>query len=292
MTNPPEEILPPEQAEALLRIEWFKYCERGSDYHTQSHKHRHPQWYHVVRGSVLGRADGVPFELKPGQSMLFAPNSLREYCAGRRPPAYFVTVFKPAHSLNLAPLHNRILQAPPSLDADLEAIVSEARRPGQDSGLLSQALLLRLMIGLKRNFLALGPARKQPPVSSLTRTFTRSVVERMELFIKQNYHEPITRGDIAAHLSMSPGHAARLYRAGTGRTLVDRITHVRIEAAKNLLLNSTLTVTRVALETGYASFSHFSKTFKDLEGVSPGDYRRSMGMSWENQTSGSGAVRA
>ncbi|HYF50654.1 MAG TPA: helix-turn-helix transcriptional regulator [Planctomycetota bacterium] len=274
-----EEITPSAQAPALLRIEWFKYCERGSEYRTESHIHRYYQWYHCVRGDVVGRVDGKPFELSSGQSMLFAAASSREYGAGRRPPAYFVTVFETSPPLDVSSICSRLLQMPAMMEPDMQALIDEARKPREDCGLLVQALVLRLMLGFKR--IISDERASVASVSSLTRGYNHEMVHRIELFLRQNFHQPITREDIAAHLSMSPGHVARLYRSVTGQTLVDRITQIRIESAKNLLLNSTLTVSQIALEVGYGSFSHFSKTFKDLEKVSPGDYRRSRGMSWE-----------
>jgi len=276
-----EELTPLGQVPALLRIDWFKYCERGSDYHTESHIHHlHHQWYHCVRGNVIGRVDGKDFVLASGQSMLFAPGASREYRAGRRPPAYFVTTFETTPVLDLTSIYSQVLQLSPMLEPDMQTLVDEARRPREDCGVLVPALLLRLLIGFKR-LRADEDAGTATALSSLTRGYNHEVVDRVELFMRQNFHQPITREDIAAHLSISPGHMARLFRSVTGMTLVNRITQIRIEASKNLLLNSTLTVSQIALEVGYGSFSHFSKTFKDLEKVSPGDYRRARGMSWE-----------
>jgi AraC-like DNA-binding protein len=273
---PREEITPPNQSPALMRVEWFKYCERGIDYRTEAHIQRHYQWYHVVRGEVSGRVDGKEFNLTSGQSILFKPQSTRQHRAERRSLAYFVTLFESSPLLDLSVLNNRTVQMPAVLESDMQTLIEEARRPSQDCGILTQALVARLMVGLKRYVTAeTAPA----PASSLTRGYNNALVDRIELFMRHNYHENISRDEIASHLSMSPGHVARIYRSVTGLTLVDRITQLRIQAAKNLLLDSTLTVSQIAMEVGYASFSHFSKTFKDLEKLSPGDYRRARGVS-------------
>jgi AraC-like DNA-binding protein len=276
-----EEVIPTPQSDGPLRIEWFKYCERGRGYHTPAHIHRYLQWYHVVRGQVTANADKVPFVLDAGQSMLFPPETSREYIGWARPLAYFVIVFHTRANIDFSPLYCQVLRMPPILEGDMQSLIDEAKNPGADHGFLSQALLTRVLIGLKREMATQGLPQKAVGASPLTRNYNYALVERIEDFIRQNYHEPLSRDDIAARLSMSPGHVARVYRNLTGHTLVDRITQVRLEAAKNLLLNSTISVTRVALEVGYSSFSHFSKTFKDLEKISPGDYRRAKGASWE-----------
>jgi AraC family transcriptional regulator len=51
----------------------------------------------------------------------------------------------------------------------------------------------------------------------------------------------------------------------------------RVERAKSLLRHTDLPVARIAYETGFASQSHLASTFKRTVGLTPGDYRRSMG---------------
>lgn len=281
-----EEIRPEAGSAALLRVDWYKYCERGREYHTPGHIHRYHQWYHIVRGDARVRVDRRTLDLKPGQSVLFSPGSDRELWAGRRPPAYFAAVFEPLARLDLSPIFDRVLEITPDLEFDMRAMIEAARRPRRDDSLLVQALLVRTMIAFKRRVEEeSGRSTSAPAPSSLNRAYNRSVVERVELILRQHYHEPLTREDLAEAVNLSPGHLARLYRAETGQTLLERITQLRLEAAKALLLNSTHSITQIALEVGYASFSHFSKTFKDLEGSSPGDYRRSAGLIWEKTPS-------
>jgi transcriptional regulator GlxA family with amidase domain len=66
----------------------------------------------------------------------------------------------------------------------------------------------------------------------------------------------------------------------TGQTLIERLTELRVNYAKELLLQSTLSITEISLQVGYSSFSHFSKVFKTAVDVSPSDYRRSQGRTW------------
>ncbi|MBI3829581.1 MAG: AraC family transcriptional regulator [Planctomycetes bacterium] len=277
-----EEIRPDAGTAALLRVDWYKYCERGREYHTPGHTHRYHQWYHLIRGEVRVRAGAIMLDLKAGQSVLFSPGADREIWAGRRPPAYFAAVFEPLARLDLAPVLDRVLEITPDLEPDMRAMIEAARRPRRDDDLLVQALLVRTMIAFKRRAEEEAEKRTSAPApSALNRNYQRAMVERVELILRQHYHEPLTREDLAEAVHLSPGHLARLYRAATGQTLVDRITQLRLEAAKALLLNSTHSITQIAMEVGYASFSHFSKIFKDLERMSPGDYRRSAGLTWQ-----------
>ncbi|MCW8130309.1 MAG: AraC family transcriptional regulator [Planctomycetota bacterium] len=281
---PSDEVKPDASAAALLRLDWYKYCERGREYHTPGHIHRYHQWYHVVRGEAVVRAGAEKITLAAGQSVLFSPGSDRELKAGRRAPAYFAAVFDPRAGLDFRAVYDRRMDVTPDLEPDLALLVEAARHPRPDDALLVQALLVRVLVAYKRRVLAQegrAPAAQAP--APLHRTHNRAVIERVELILRQHFHEELTREDVAAQLNLSPGHLARLYRTVTGRTLHERITQLRMEAAKDLLLNSTSSITQIAFEVGYTSFSHFSKTFKDLEGTTPGDYRRASGAAWHEK---------
>jgi YesN/AraC family two-component response regulator len=51
------------------------------------------------------------------------------------------------------------------------------------------------------------------------------------------------------------------------------VCRVRIESAKNLLLNPNLRVSEIAYQVGFQSLTHFNRVFKKLSGDSPTEYR-------------------
>ena len=59
----------------------------------------------------------------------------------------------------------------------------------------------------------------------------------------------------------------------TGLNFTDYLSRVRIEKAKNLLLNPNLRVSEIAFEVGFQSLTHFNRVFKKILGQSPTDYR-------------------
>jgi len=274
-----------------LRVEWYKYNERDKTYYTPPHVHRYHQWYHVLRGEARFTVEKETFTLGPGQSVLASPGTERAVVCGARPPAYFAAVFEAGPQLDLRAIECRLLTLPAPLEGDLDALVAEARAPGSDAESFVPALILRLLVGLKRaqglesaGPVASGSASRGTP-SPLNRNSQRELAERVERFLAQNYHRPITRADLAEVLNASAGHVARVYRAVSGKTLLERVTELRLSAAKALLLDSTLSIGQIALEVGYASFSHFTTTFQRREGLNPGDYRRARGLTAEQRGS-------
>ena len=52
------------------------------------------------------------------------------------------------------------------------------------------------------------------------------------------------------------------------------VSRVRVEKAKNLLLNPNARVSEVAYEVGFQSLTHFNRVFRKIVGESPTEYRK------------------
>ncbi len=97
----------------------------------------------------------------------------------------------------------------------------------------------------------------------------RPAIEYMDC----NFDRPITLADIAraAHLSIS--RLAHLFREQMGITLIDYLTNVRINHAKRMLLTTDMNCTRICFEVGYNNQSYFTRTFKQVAGITPRQFR-------------------
>jgi AraC-like DNA-binding protein len=67
-----------------------------------------------------------------------------------------------------------------------------------------------------------------------------------------------------------------MFKKATGINFTDYLSRVRIEKAKNLLLNPNLRVSEIAYEVGFQSLTHFNRVFKRVVGQSPTEYREQM----------------
>lgn len=98
-------------------------------------------------------------------------------------------------------------------------------------------------------------------------------IERAKSFIAENISNPITVKDVADYVYMSPEYFTKLFKRETGQNIKEYITLAKIEAAKDMLEHSSMSVGMVALELGYTNFSHFSQVFRKYEDMSPSEYR-------------------
>jgi AraC-like DNA-binding protein len=64
-----------------------------------------------------------------------------------------------------------------------------------------------------------------------------------------------------------------MFKKGTGVNFTEYVSRVRIESARNLLLNPNLRISEIAYQVGFQSLTHFNRVFKKVVGESPTEFR-------------------
>ena len=80
--------------------------------------------------------------------------------------------------------------------------------------------------------------------------------------------------DVAAAVYVTSSYLSRVFRTETGMKITDFLTRCRIEEAKRLLRTTDQSVSDIAVESGFESFSYFSTVFKKVVGMTPVQYRK------------------
>ena len=98
--------------------------------------------------------------------------------------------------------------------------------------------------------------------------------EEAKAYIRAHYMEPgLSLHEVCSALSISKSYLSAIFKSHTGMTLVEYLTGVRMEAAKELLARDTLRGYEVAAQVGFKDAHYFSLTFKKQTGISPTEYR-------------------
>ena len=84
---------------------------------------------------------------------------------------------------------------------------------------------------------------------------------------------PYTLDTFAEMANYSPFHFARLFRHAIGIPPGEFLAALRFHRAKDLILNTDLSITDICFEVGFSSLGTFSSRFKQLVGVNPADLR-------------------
>jgi AraC-like DNA-binding protein/ligand-binding sensor protein len=103
-------------------------------------------------------------------------------------------------------------------------------------------------------------------------------VQKARQFITEHQTEDLSLGMVAKAVNTSSYYFCKLFKKATGLTFTEYLSRVRIERAKNLLLNPNARVSEVAFDTGFQSLTHFNRVFRRIVGESPTEYRRRISM--------------
>ncbi|GGD78304.1 AraC family transcriptional regulator [Paenibacillus nasutitermitis] len=99
-----------------------------------------------------------------------------------------------------------------------------------------------------------------------------AVIQAME-YMNQHYAGKLSISELARHTNLSPNYFTTRFGQVTGMSPRKYLTLIRIGHARQLLRSTTIPMTAVAERSGFDSFPHFSRIFKQYEGVSPREYR-------------------
>ena len=92
-------------------------------------------------------------------------------------------------------------------------------------------------------------------------------------YINEYYSSDLSLEMVAEHSGFSKFHFSRLFKRYTGTTFYDYLIYKRLQAAEQLLSEADLTITDIALQTGFSSISTFNRTFKRKKNCTPREYR-------------------
>ena len=102
------------------------------------------------------------------------------------------------------------------------------------------------------------------------------IITKAKEFIRTHQSEDISLTDVARAVNTSTFYFCKIFKRMTGINFTKYLSRVRIERAKNLLLNPNLRVSEIAFEVGFQSLTHFNRVFKKIIGQSPTQYRSNL----------------
>jgi two-component system response regulator YesN len=112
--------------------------------------------------------------------------------------------------------------------------------------------------------------------NSVVRVFesrSKSIVRNAIRYMEQRSDTQLSYRDVAKEVFISPSYFLCLFKRETGLTFTDYLAMIRIERAKELLLNSGLSITQIAFDTGFNNSNYFSSQFRKLVGTTAKAFR-------------------
>ena len=125
------------------------------------------------------------------------------------------------------------------------------------------------MLGQYNNFDGIGPGQA-PPLG-------KRELARLMAYVEDNLDRQITLAELAEVVNVSRFHFTRLFKRSTGSTAIRFVEKCRIRRAQSLIVETDLPLVDIALVTGFADQSHFTRRFQREVGCTPAAYAREKG---------------
>ena len=118
-------------------------------------------------------------------------------------------------------------------------------------------------------------ARLAPDVVGELRRSNEPLLAEVFDVIEQRFAGALSLRDVAGRVGVTPGHLTTVVRRRTGRTVLDWITERRMTEARTLLRTTEAPVGEIARRVGLPDPGYFARVFRQVNGVSPREWRRS-----------------
>ena len=147
------------------------------------------------------------------------------------------------------------------IDLCTESVEQAAYYPMLESAIVTRLFVLLL----RRHMESCELPVNMPGDTTLAMTVARYL---------QDNAASVTLEQLADYFHYTPEHTSRLIKRATGQSFMQLLTSMRVENAKQLLRDTTLSVAEVSAAVGYESGEHFIRTFRKNTGCTPSEYRR------------------
>ncbi len=218
----------------------------------QTHSHPHAHIILPVTQYFYIRFAGREFYLLPNQIGFVPPGVVHDYgCPGEA-----LTLNIPAEMIKASDLVYLTDSCVWEIDEKLEPLISLIKREAADAGQGGDSLRY-LFYYLYDKLVEQGrlPALR---------------------YIEQNYARDVTIRDLAALENYNVSYYAEWFRRRVGCLPSEYLRMVRIDKAKEMLATTRYRVIDVAMQVGYCNSSSFTRAFREVEGITPNQYRKKM----------------
>ena len=106
---------------------------------------------------------------------------------------------------------------------------------------------------------------------------SNSAVKKAMVYIQENYSKDISLDDVSGQVNISPYYFSKIFKDETGENFIEYLTRVRIERAKELLVDANISVKEAGIQSGYSDPNYFSRIFKKQMDMTPSEYKARYG---------------
>ena len=275
---------------SVSKIVTIHYFEFDKAFQTRGESHDFWELVYAEKESVICMADGEKILLSQGEILFHKPNEFHTLAAnGKNAPNVFILSFV-CKSESIKFFENKKFKLSSHLAKFIYSILEEGQRtfniPYSDPNLKKMKLLPSPTLGgeqLIKNYLEIfliNLLREQTETEQGNATFlpwkelSTKPIDEVTNVLKDNLYISLTIDDICEKTAYSKAYLFRIFKAKTGKTIMNYYTELKIKQAKQLLRENELSVREISERLAFSTPDYFTKTFKRITGLTPLAYKK------------------
>ena len=249
------------------------YQEKGTNYNFSGEKHSYWELTYVDKGELLTTIDGMSYHLKQGDLIFYAPMQFHTQSTFEKISSSYLTINFKMNFNHADLLCNKIF----SLKRDSYFIVTKLIEELSNDNLYSNDLSLCYLKQLIIQMLRLDNSHfHSKPTTHMQQTYENELLNDILLYIDDNIYEKISVSTLCDHFCISTSMLHSLFRKNMNNTAKNYINELKLSKSKELIRNSTHTLSEISEMLGFSSIHYFSKKFKSYFNISPTEYSKSI----------------
>lgn len=157
---------------------------------------------------------------------------------------------------------------PGAIEPVLETMYAEYQRQENGYKQIIRAELIKLLILVFRLYCKDMEQPQNKPI------YQKLIVENALRYMKEHFQEELQCRQLAERAYLSTSYFSKIFKETTGITVIQALQDIRLNAAAQLLKETSLSVSEIAHKAGYSDLKYFYKLFRTAKGSTPGQYRK------------------
>lgn len=251
----------------------FKHVQSFIIYETHNlsfipHIHNHYECVYVLEGSVQVTVDHITHDLSLNELCFISSHRIHSFHTPHFSKCILI-IIDPQYITSFATeLQNQKMASPLIPLGNYQEEVAQCLFNLRHSKDTSCNELVR------KGYLSILLGRIYECSTLISNTNTHlSTLESILIYMNKHYTTALTLSQTASDLGLSKYYLSKLFNTHLGYGFNEYLNHLRINLAKNLLLESNLPITTVSYECGFENQRSFNRAFKTLTELTPSEYR-------------------
>ena len=241
------------------------------------HWHQHGEMLYVLTGELLITIGSQQYTGLPGDTFVISSGQIHDIQPRMLESSLYVTTYNPSLLTTLSQelrfvrsyISAALLQKA-NQDQKIRSLFSDCLKERHSdetwSGVMVQTGLLQIYTILLRHF--------ETDQKDYYNQNKFADFQAVLTYLYTNYADDITLLDIARQLNYSMSYVSTIFSQYAGINFKQYLGNIRVNKAADMLLNSSRSVSEIAMLCGFSTLRTFNNTFRRITGITPSAYRK------------------